>query len=736
MSWRKPFNVAGRLKRAMVAAPLAIIMVGAGAVGARAADPTWTIAKSANATLSGGNIESVSCAAPTACTAVGTDLNTSGINVTLAERWNGTNWQRQATPNPAGATTSSVAPTLLGVSCPTASFCVAVGHYQSGFLQSGMAETWNGQQWTLQSFPAPVDNSGWQLFGVSCTSARFCEAAGGYSDDDTGMNDAFAATWNGTSWSLQTAVNPDPDDFDNQQFDTVSCSSPTFCVAWAEAEAGSSGMTMAERWNGSSWQLQTLPSADSDATVSSVSCTSAKFCEAVGLGSAYIWDGSAWTTQTVPTAAAAGSLSGVSCTSRSFCEAVGEYNDSPNVVPVVTEWNGSAWSSQAIPNPTKSTFAQANAVSCVSASSCEAGGYFQVQTSANDPQAFAEGWNGHAWQLQHAVAPRGATHNVLSGVSCVSATFCEAVGTHFDSAGNQDILAETWNGQKWTIQSTPDPANPNGSPDDNGLVQVSCVSTRFCEAVGGGSTGALTLMWNGTSWTLQTRPGASDVDAQDVSCSSSTFCLTADGFAQVDTWDGTSWSAGPAPAGFTSVSSVSCLSATFCEAVGGGDEDSLAAVWNGTSWTAQTLAGTVSTAMNAVSCTTTSSCEAVGETPGSSGQEGTVAESWKGSAWTLQSTASPSTTQGSQLTAVSCASATSCTGVGWYTSSNVGSAFGQMQTVVEAWDGTAWSLESSPNPSAGGQLDAVSCGSSQTCTAVGDGDDEGGVTATLIETDD
>ena len=74
---------------------------------------------------------------------------------------------------------------------------------------------------------------------------------------------------------------------------------------------------------------------------------------------------------------------------------------------------------------------------------------------------------------------------------------------------------------------------------------------------------------------------------------------------------------GSSPTGLTFIGSVSCLSATFCEAVGGGDEDALAAAWNGTSWTTQTLAGTVSTAMNAVSCTTASSCEAVGETPGS-----------------------------------------------------------------------------------------------------------------------
>jgi len=188
------------------------MLVGGSAVGAQAASPAWTIANSANATLTGGNIESVSCSAATACTAVGTDLNASGLHVTLAERWNGTRWQRQPTPNPTGDTTSSVAPALLGVSCPTASFCAAVGNYQSGFAASGMADTWNGQQWTSQSFPAPVDSDGWQLFGVSCTSARFCEAVGGYFDEDTGVNDTFAATWNGTSWSLQPTVNPDPND--------------------------------------------------------------------------------------------------------------------------------------------------------------------------------------------------------------------------------------------------------------------------------------------------------------------------------------------------------------------------------------------------------------------------------------------------------------------------------------------------------------------------------------------
>ncbi len=734
MRWRKLGTAAGCLKRAMVAAPLVVIVVGASAVGAQAATPTWTIAKSANVTLPGGNIASVSCSAATACTAVGTDRDTSGLNVTLAERWNGTNWQRQATPNPAGDTKSSVAPTLLGVSCPSASFCAAVGTYQPAFVDAGMVETWNGQQWTWQSFPAPVsgDSSGWQLTGVSCTSSRFCEAVGGYSNPDTGLNDTFAASWNGTSWSLQPTINPDPSDFDNEQFNTVSCTSPKFCVAWASPNGGNSGEALAEQWNGSSWQLQTVPS--SNATVYSVSCASANFCEAVGLSSAYGWNGSAWTAQTLPASAASGVLQGVSCTSRNFCEAVGGYYDNPNVVPVAIGWNGSAWTSQVAPNPAKSTYAHLNGVSCVAANSCEAGGFFQVQSTSGDPQALAESWNGDAWQLQHAVEPRTVTTNQLDGVSCVSASFCEAVGEHFDSAGGEDNLAETWNGQRWTIQSTPDQVSPYGGTNTDSLSQVSCVSAQFCAAVGvGTATGAIAAMWNGTSWTILPRPGAMAISTELVSCASSVFCLSADFYGHLDTWDGTSWSASPVVTGLTYVTGISCVSATSCEAVGAGTNGPEGAAWNGTSWTVQTMAGPSNTSPSSVSCTAPTSCEAVGEVP-ANGQESTMAESWNGSAWTVQSIPSPDTTQGSQLTGVSCTSATSCTAVGSYTSSDFNT-LGQTLTVVEAWNGTAWSLEDSPNAITGGPLNAVSCGSSQTCTAVGLAQDQGGgANVTLIET--
>lgn len=682
--------------------------------GAQAASTTWTVVRSPNVTLSGGSIHSVSCSAPKACTAVGTNLNTSGVFVTLAERWDGTSWQRQTTPNPPGNTNQSIAPDLFGVSCPAAGFCAAVGYYQSPVGQVSIAQTWNGSAWTMQPFPVPADSSGAELTGVSCTSPTFCEAVGGYFDNTVGDNVTLAATWDGTSWSLQTT--PNPGGFNFEQFNAVSCASPTFCDAWASGNGGNPGVTIAEQWNGSSWQMQTVPS---NAMVNSVSCTSATFCEAVGFGPAYEWDGSAWTSQTIPAPAGTGGLGGVSCTSRAFCEAVGENNISGNVVGVAAMWNGSAWSAQATSDPAKSTFLQLTGVSCASPSSCEAGGYFEVQLGGNDPKALAEAWDGKAWQLQHAVAPPGAVSNSLSSISCVSASFCEAAGTRFDSSGNQVGLIEMWDGQSWHIQPSPQDAE-----------SVSCVSAQFCEAVVAGPSAEI---WNGTSWQVQTRPGAGDVTPQVVSCATVNFCMSADGFDQVDTWNGSAWSTGTAVPGFSIITAISCLSASFCEVLGEGPSGQDAAAWNGTSWTAQT---TPAPTASSVSCTAPTSCEAVGEVPDQSGKETTLAESWNGSTWTIQPTPNPTASQGSGLGTVSCTSANSCTAVGGYSSSNVTN-FGVGLTLAEVWDGTTWSLRSTPNPSpAGDGLIGVSCGASQICMAVGAKQDTGGINATLTETGD
>src|SRR5215467_13227659 len=94
-----------------------------GASAAAAAASGWSIQHTPNPTgASFVPLQAVSCTSATACTAVGSS-STSTTTVTLAERWNGTKWSIQHTPNPTGA---SFVP-LKAVSCTSATACTAVG---------------------------------------------------------------------------------------------------------------------------------------------------------------------------------------------------------------------------------------------------------------------------------------------------------------------------------------------------------------------------------------------------------------------------------------------------------------------------------------------------------------------------------------------------------------------------------------------------------------------------------
>ena len=74
-----------------------------------------------------GQLMRVSCASPTACTAVG--IYAAGPAVpTVVERWNGTRWSIQPTPKPSRM--GSIG--LTGVSCALKSSCIAVGSIGSG----------------------------------------------------------------------------------------------------------------------------------------------------------------------------------------------------------------------------------------------------------------------------------------------------------------------------------------------------------------------------------------------------------------------------------------------------------------------------------------------------------------------------------------------------------------------------------------------------------------------------
>ena len=87
--------------------------------------------------------------------------------------------------------------------------------------------------------------------------------------------------------------------------------------------------------------------------------------------------------------------------------------------------NGS-WAIQATPNPTGAADTLLEAVSCPTATACTAVGITTSPTS--NPAAVAEAWNGVTWVVQPTSSPAKAQATELSGVSCVTAAACTAVG--------------------------------------------------------------------------------------------------------------------------------------------------------------------------------------------------------------------------------------------------------------------------------------------------------------------
>ncbi|HEX6667636.1 MAG TPA: hypothetical protein VF081_13690 [Solirubrobacterales bacterium] len=126
----------------------------------------------------------VSCTkTPNRCTAVGGWKNSKGEQSTLAYRFNGvTTWTLQSTPNPSGSTES----VFQDVSCATEASCTAAGSSVDGGTTKTLAEKWNGTSWSIQGTPNPSGAAFSSLFGVSCQSTT-CMGAG-WSTDASGVD--------------------------------------------------------------------------------------------------------------------------------------------------------------------------------------------------------------------------------------------------------------------------------------------------------------------------------------------------------------------------------------------------------------------------------------------------------------------------------------------------------------------------------------------------------------------
>src|SRR5262249_34941161 len=139
-----------------------------------------------------------------------------------------------------------------GVSCTSTSACIAAGA-SNPFTPSAktLAERWNGTRWTIQGTPNPPQGGG-ELNGVSCTSASACTAAGNANAGN------LAGRSTGHPRSIPPAPTPPRAPFPFRT--TVACASASACTAaGASITSSGAFQPLAERWNGTRWAIQPTP---------------------------------------------------------------------------------------------------------------------------------------------------------------------------------------------------------------------------------------------------------------------------------------------------------------------------------------------------------------------------------------------------------------------------------------------------------------------------------------------
>jgi hypothetical protein len=392
-----------RAVRTRFVAAIAAALVAASAAPAHAGS-AWSVVPSATVAKSGQSyLDGVSCA-PTGgvCFAVGSVVTVAGTTRPLVEQWNGRRWTAMSTPKERG-----IASALVAVSCPTAKSCVAVGNSRATEKSPSipLVARWSGGRWSFANAPRPSGATGTYLKGVSCASATNCIAVGNYTSGFT-SGTPVALRSKGKSWSLMKL--PAPGKAAATSLDGVSCTGAgASAVCWAVgsyvvALEGIPFYTVTERLAHGKWTL--VPSANyhrnHSSALTAVSCASPKSCLAVGnwshaSGATFgeRWNGSRWTEVRTrnPRGFTFSSLAGVSCTSASRCIATGTYSmGAPKSLTLVEQWNGNSWQIQPSPQPRKSSGSALMGVSCVSGTRCVAVGTYLTNKFGNPAAGFSQ----------------------------------------------------------------------------------------------------------------------------------------------------------------------------------------------------------------------------------------------------------------------------------------------------------------------------------------------------------
>lgn len=410
----------------LVGAALALVLLGLPAQTVTAGTfNSWSVRTGHELVQRGETLASASCATASHCVAIGTFVTNAGIraaiSVTLSR-----GVLSAAYPTLPSPSAANLIPYFGGISCASATSCVAVGYFAAPPSNSGAASTAAGQEgfaltlahgvWRAAVLPLPssvASDAAMVLRGVSCATASSCVAVG----DDlpaTGRQ-PLILTEVGGGWSATT--------------------SPLPVNAATRAHAN-------------------LNAVDCDAVATGAPLS----CNAVGVystsagsqqGLLLSGDGGSWTPSSAPLPPRGDetdALNAISCPGPSSCTAVGTFDADGEPEGLVLQLVDGNWQASAGPDPGVADGIYG--LSCPSTSSCVAVGTYL--DSSIDQQGLILRFTGARWKMSTSAPPSGGVTDpgpglgtTLNSVSC-AARQCVAVGTYFGGFNDQvAVLLET-----------------------------------------------------------------------------------------------------------------------------------------------------------------------------------------------------------------------------------------------------------------------------------------------------
>lgn len=289
------------------------------------------------------------------CVAVGEHFNNPNFPVQLVSLGDANGFSPIALRNPKGTTWS----VLDDVSCATATSCLLVGaagttkRTSKGLvhLSHATAYRWNGHALRRLAGPAPAHARDAELGGVSCASATSCMAVGDYRSA-RGRLVPYSALLTGSTWRVQFAKTVRNT---STLFQGISCPAPAKCVAVGDTASAKSTAAFAESYAGGRWTVERIVGERRSAFFG-ISCPTVSYCAAAGQhGTRALieaWNGKRWAVQAVPATPApltTDALLHVSCVSPTICTAVG-FRHNPRFRfafrTLALGWNGSRWTIQ------------------------------------------------------------------------------------------------------------------------------------------------------------------------------------------------------------------------------------------------------------------------------------------------------------------------------------------------------------------------------------------------------